>query len=183
VNSSNTWKLGEWTLSVRAIRRDDEALWLELMKDMSWATRYKRGARRLEDLNQEDVRRAVAPDPAKEIALVALAARGGKETMAGVARGVELRAGTWEFALVVLDAWQRRGVGRRLMIALMDTLQERQGKVIEGDVLATNRNMLDFVARLGFEIHSHPEQPHVKRVRRKLRQREAPLKDERGRPE
>lgn len=157
---------------IRAIRREDEALWLELMKDMSWATRYKRGARRLEDLNPEDARRAVAPDPAREIAIIALAARGGEEKMAGVARAAKLDGGTWEFALVVLDTWQRRGVGRRLMIKLMEVLQECDGKVIEGDVLASNRNMLDFVARLGFEIRSHTEQPHVKRVSRKLHQRE-----------
>ena len=101
---------------------DDEALWLELMKDMSWATRYKRGARRVEDLTPEDARRAVSPDPAKEIALVAVAAHDRNEKMAGVVRATEIQAGTWEFALVVLDAWQRRGVGRRLMIALMDAL-------------------------------------------------------------
>ena len=58
------------------------------------------------------------------------------------------------------------------MIKLMEVLQECDGKVIEGDVLASNRNMLDFVARLGFEIRSHTEQPHVKRVSRTLHQRE-----------
>ena len=172
MDSPNSWKLGEWTLSIRAIRPDDETLWLELMKDMSWATRYKRGARNLEDLTPEDARRAVSPG-STEIALVALAARGGEEKMAGVARAAESSVGTWEFALVVLDAWQRRGVGRRLMIALMEALQGRHGKVVEGDVLASNRNMLDFVARLGFEIRPHPHQPHVNRVTRKLRQREA----------
>ena len=171
MNLRNPWKLGESMLSIRPIRRDDEALWLELMNDMSWATRYMRGARKAEDLRAEDVRRAVSPDPAKEVVLVALAARDGKEKMAGVVRAVQLRAGTWEFALVVLDEWQRRGVGRRLMVALLEALQERQGKVIEGDVLASNRNMLDFVTRLGFEIRSHPDQPNVKRVGRELRQR------------
>ena len=158
-------------MTVRAIRRDDEALWLQLMKDMSWATRYKRGARRVEDLNPEDARRAVSPEGEREIVLVAVAARGGEEKMAGVVRAAEPRDGRWEFALVVLDAWQRRGVGRRLMIALMESLQTRRGKVIEGDVLASNRNMLDFVARLGFAIRPHAEQPNVKRVERKLRQR------------
>ena len=96
MNWQNSWKLGEWTLVIRAIRREDEALWLELMKDMSWATRYKRGARRLEDLNPEDARRAVAPDPAREIAIIALAARGGEEKMAGVARAAKLDGGTWD---------------------------------------------------------------------------------------
>src|SRR5262245_64814090 len=92
--------------------------------------------------------------------------------MAGIVRVTETRSRTWEFALVVLDTWQRRGVGRRLMIALMDALQERKGESIEGDVLALNRNMLDFVARLDFAICAHPDQPHLKRVKRKLPQRE-----------
>ena len=137
---------------------------------MSWATRYNRGARRFEDLGAEDARRAVSPNPENEVALVALAARPGEERMAGIASATESGSGMWEFALVILDAWQRRGVGRRLMIALMQALQERKGESIEGDVLALNRNMLDFVARLGFEIDAHPGQPHVKRVGRKLRQ-------------
>jgi hypothetical protein len=42
---------------------------------MSWATRYKRGAPRFEDLRPEDARRAVSPNPENEVALVALAVR------------------------------------------------------------------------------------------------------------
>src|SRR5262245_21593465 len=148
------------------------------MQNMSWATRYKRGARRPEELTPEDARRAVSPDPESEIALAAIGARGSELNMVGVARAARLRADTWEFALVVLDDWQRRGVGRRLMIAMMESLQERQAKIIEGDVLALNRNMLDFVARLGFEIRAHPDQPHVKRVGRRLRQRQEAVEQE-----
>jgi len=165
------WRLGERSLSIRAIQPDDETLWLALMKNMSWATRYKRGARRPEELRPEDARRAVSPDPGNEIALVAMAASASEQDMVGVARAARSGAETWEFALVVLDAWQRRGVGRRLMIALMESLQEHRAKVLEGDVIASNRNMLDFVTRLGFEIRAHPDQPHVKRVARRLGQR------------
>lgn len=175
MQTRNSWKLGEWTLSIRAIRPDDEALWLALMKEMSWATRYKRGVRHPDEYTPEYVRRAISPDPVTELALVALSGRDSEEKMVGVARATDAGSGAWEFALVVLDAWQRRGVGRRLMIALMEALQDRRGKVVEGDVLATNRNMLDFVTRLGFEIRPHPELPHAKRVRRKLRQRETPV--------
>ncbi|HKA43103.1 MAG TPA: GNAT family N-acetyltransferase [Burkholderiales bacterium] len=162
-----TSKLGDWTLELRPIRADDEALWLTLMKEMSWATRYKRGARRVEDLRPQDVRQAVAPDPVSEMALVALATRAGEARMVGVARAVQ-RDGTWEFALVVLDEWQRRGVGRRLMHALLRALQERSARCVEGDVLASNRNMLDFVQRLGFRIAPHPESRSLKRVTRDI---------------
>ena len=174
MNPRNTWKLGDWTLHLRPIAPADDALWLGLMKEMSWTTRYQRGARRVETLKAEDVQRAVSPDPATEIALVAVAFRDGVEKMAGVARATATGPATWTFALVVLDAWQRRGVGRRLMIALMEALQERAGATLNGDVLASNRNMLDFVARLGFDIRAHPDQPLLRRVTRKLRRAPRP---------
>ena len=54
-----SWKLGEWMLSIRAIQPDDEALWLQLMKEMSWVTRYQRGARELENLTGKETRSVV----------------------------------------------------------------------------------------------------------------------------
>jgi acetyltransferase len=153
-----------WRLELRPIRAEDEALWLELMRSMSWGTRYKRGARRVEQLTPEDVRRAVNPDPHSELAFVAVAARGDVRSMAGVARGTLRDAYTCEFMLVVADAWQKRGLGTRLMQALMDEAARRGHPRIVGRVLATNGNMLDFVRALGFEVQDQPDTPAVKRV-------------------
>lgn len=153
-----------WQVELRPIRAEDEALWLDLMRSMSWGTRYKRGARRVEQLTPEDVRRALNPHPEAELAVVAVATRGAESVMAGVARGT-LRAGdTCEFMLVVADGWQKRGVGTRLMQALMDEASRRGHPRIVGRVLATNGNMLDFVRALGFRIEDQPEEPAVKRV-------------------
>jgi acetyltransferase len=155
-------------LTLRPIQPTDEALWLDLMRSISWATRYKRGARRVEDLTPEDVRRAVTLDPEKELGFVMVAEGEEEARMVGVCRGARSPLNAWVFTLVVLDEWQRRGVGRRLLGALIDALEARGARRIEGDVLASNRNMLDFVEELGFEIRPHPSRSHLKLVVRTL---------------
>jgi acetyltransferase len=157
------WTLGEWWITVRPIAADDQALWLELMRTMSWSTRYMRGARRFEDLKPGDDVTAVNPDPATEIVFVAIATRGDVRHMAGVARG-SLQEGQWEFGLVVLDEWKRRGVGRRVMLALINELARRGARRLEGHVLASNRSMLDFVRRLGFVVQPGRTEDLLRRV-------------------
>jgi len=88
-----------------------------------------------------------------------------REALIGVARYV-LDAGgeSCEFALVVADAWQGRGIGRRLMEKLIAVARERGLKRIYGEVLATNRAMLELARKLGFEIGRHPDDATVTRV-------------------
>ncbi len=167
-SSPTAWPLGEWTLALRPIRAEDGPLWLEFMRTMSWATRYKRGARRAEDLGADDVLRAVTPDPDSEIVFVVVVSRNEVTKIVGVARARRTRADIWDFAIVVLDDWQKCGIGLTLMRALMDALDARQAERIEGDVLATNKNMLEFLERLGFDAQPHPDHPHIARVALKL---------------
>lgn len=157
-----------WRIDVRPIRPEDEAMWRAFMKSMSWATRYKRGARRLEDLTEADVRRAVRPLPGKEIAYVAVAARDEESRVAGVSRGTYRSGGECEFTLVVNDDWQGLGIGTRLMAALMDEATHSGHPRIVGRVLATNGNMLAFVGSLGFAIEDEPQDAKVKRVVRRV---------------
>lgn len=153
---------------IRAIRAQDRDLWLELLRSISWATRYKRGARAVEDLQPEDIDRAVNPDANTEVALVAMMEDRPGEVTAGVAGGTEHERRCWEFTLVVLDAFQRRGIGRALMDALVAELRSRGAVSVEGDVLATNRDMLKFVRRLGFDVEPGAEEM-VRRVRLQIR--------------
>ncbi len=168
MNAEISWNLGDWAMTVRPIRSADEALWLELMRSMSWPTRYMRGARRFEDVGAEDARRAVTPNTADETVFVAIARKEDTVRMAGVARAVR-QDGIWSFALVVLDEWQRRGTGRRLMRTLFDELRSRGCTELEGEVLASNRNMLAFVQRLGFVVAAKGNTSLIKRVVLSLR--------------
>src|SRR3546814_5608167 len=56
-----------------------------------------------------------------------------------------------EYALVIGDAWQRRGLGAQLMGGLIDAAQEQGLTYIDGLVLATNRPMLSLMTHLGLK--------------------------------
>ena len=160
-------------IHVRPLRRDEAEVLDRVFAGLSPQSRHLRFHSPIPQLTAPVRRALLAVDGRDHVALVAMA----RGEPVGIARLIRdpVRSHEAEIAFEVVDAWQRRGVGRRLMIALMEALQDRRGKVVESDVLATNRNMLDFVTRLGFEIRPHPELPHAKRVRRKLRQRETPV--------
>jgi acetyltransferase len=62
-----------------------------------------------------------------------------------------------EFAVVVADDWQGRGVARMLMTRLIDCAKVAGLKRLEGTVLRGNHNMLKFTAALGFATRDNPE--------------------------
>jgi acetyltransferase len=64
-----------------------------------------------------------------------------------------------EFAVVVTDTWQGRGIGRMLMERLIGCAKQRGLKRLEGVVLRANRGMLKFSEQLGFEIREKPDEP------------------------
>ncbi len=62
-----------------------------------------------------------------------------------------------EFALVVADNWQGRGIGPIMMERLFDAARAQGLKTMYGEVLANNKGMLKLMARLGFKVEPHPE--------------------------
>ena len=61
-----------------------------------------------------------------------------------------------EFALVVADQWQRKGIGTRLMAALIDAARERGLQSVNGEILADNLPMRKLVENLGFSVRRDP---------------------------
>jgi len=135
---------------------------------MSWATRFKRGARRVEELGAADIDRAVSPQPESEVAIVAIATTEPRSPMIGVVRGTRRESDRWDFTIVLLDEWQGRGIGGRLMEELVARLRTAGARCIEGEVLATNRGMLDFVGAFGFTFEPPIAGTVVRRVSLRL---------------
>ena len=89
----------------------------------------------------------------------------GKDLQIGVARYVVNPDGeSVEFALAVGDDWQKCGVGRKLMTALIECARMKGYRAVVGDVLSTNSKMFRLMTSLGFTIHPHPDDTAVKRV-------------------
>ena len=86
-----------------------------------------------------------------------------QETELGVARYVMNPDGeSCEFALVVADKWQHKGIGSNLMTALMEAARQRGIKRMEGEILANNNNMLKLTENLGFSLHTNNDDPGVR---------------------
>ncbi len=75
-----------------------------------------------------------------------------------------------EFGLAVDDGWQKCGLGRRLMEAVIDCAREKLYRSMVGDVLADNHKMLSLMSRLGFAVMPHPDGNELKGVVEPLRE-------------
>jgi acetyltransferase len=147
-------------LHVRPIMPEDAELEREFIHDLSEQTRYFRFFYRLHELTPAMLARFTQVDYDRELALVAFADNAGTPVFVGVARYISNPdQESAEFAVVVSDAWQNRGVARMLMERLIDCAKKRGLKRLEGAVLRVNTNMIRFTEGLGFVTHDDPEEP------------------------
>jgi acetyltransferase len=136
-----------------------------LVKSLSAETRYFRFMNTLRELTPQMLVRFTQIDYDREMAFVATVPEDGREAEVGVARYVANPDGeSCEFALVVADDWQRKGLGRRLMGQSIDVARARRLRSMIGHVLAENRGMLRLCRNLGFSITDSAEGAMIKRA-------------------
>ena len=154
------------TITIRPIRPEDAEMEQEFVTGLSDESKYYRFMDTLRELTQSMLVRFTQIDYDREMALIAtLPGADGNDVQIGVARYVTNPDGeTVEFALAVADGWQKHGVGRKLMNALIDCARQKGYRAVVGDVLAQNTKMFRLMTTLGFTIHPHHEDPAVKRV-------------------
>jgi acetyltransferase len=161
------WELPDGrTVTIRPIRPEDAEREQQFVISMSDESKYYRFMDTIRELTQTMLVRFTQIDYDREMALVAtLPDAEGKEVQIGVARYVTNPDGeSVEFALAVADDWQKHGVGRKLMSALIDCARAKGYRTVVGDVLSMNTKMFNLMTKLGFTIHPHPDDPAVKRV-------------------
>jgi acetyltransferase len=169
---SREWPMRDGQIvMVRAVRPEDAALTLDFFNRLSPETRYFRFMERIQELPPTLVARFTQVDYDREMALIALVAEPEGMAQIGAARySLTADGESVEFALVVDDRWQRSGLGRRLMDALMDCAREKSYRYIVGDVLSDNQKMLRLMSSLGFSILPHPDGADMKRVVKPLQE-------------
>jgi len=159
-------KLADGTpITIRPIRREDGSLAQEFVRNLSEESRFYRFMDTLRELTPRMVSHFTEIDHHSHLALIAVTQRQEKETEIGAARCVatdERRAG--EFAIVVADEWQRKGLGALLMRALIDAARAEGFTQIYGDIIASNARMLRFVTGLGFSLRQNTADPRVIRA-------------------
>jgi acetyltransferase len=154
---------------IRPIRPEDAELTQGFVKSLSEETRYFRFMDTVSELPPVALAHLTQIDYTREMALLALTMIEDREVELGVARyAINPDGESCEFALVVNDQWQKQGIGHKLMDVLMDVARSRGLQRMEGEVLKSNRRMLNLVEALGFRIEPHPEDDAVRRISREL---------------
>ena len=157
---------------IRPIRPEDAEALQAFIRDLSERSRYMRFVSMMRELTPRMLARYTQVDYHRELALVATtrvpnpANRGHpQEIIIGLAHYLRNPDGQGaEYALVIADDWQRKGLGPNLMGMLIEAAREQQLAYIDGIVLAGNRPMLTLMTRLGFKIDPEPDDPSLRRV-------------------
>ncbi len=154
---------------VRPIRPEDAEMEQDFIRELSEEAKYFRFMQALQELTPEMLVRFTQIDYDHEMAFIATRERGGKEVQLGVARYViNPDRRSCEFALVVSDQWQHKGLAHRLMYHLMEVARNRGLESMDGEVLSNNTKMLELVKALGFQIGNDPDDPGIKQVSKGL---------------
>ncbi|MCP4075284.1 MAG: bifunctional acetate--CoA ligase family protein/GNAT family N-acetyltransferase [Gammaproteobacteria bacterium] len=165
------WQLPDGTnVTIRPIRPEDATNEQSFIKNMSAESKYFRFMQSLEQLTPVMLARFTQIDYDREMAFIAEINGGTADArIIAVVRYVSNPDHhSCEFALVVSDEFQRKGIGRHLMQRLMTVAHNRGLEVMEGEVLSTNSKMLKLLDRIGFRTVHSTEEPEVVQVRRHL---------------
>jgi acetyltransferase len=170
------WQLPDGVdLTIRPIRPEDAEIEQIFVRSLSEEAKYFRFMDSLQELSQAMLVRFTQIDYDREMALIAVLEHDPQETELGVCRYIINPDGeSCEFALVVSDEWQHKGIGHKLMGCLFDVARAKGLKIMEGEVLAANHSMLSLVTSLGFTVSTSAEDPAIKRVVKQLVERTLP---------
>lgn len=156
-------------VTIRPIRPDDGEIEQQFVRELSDESRYYRFMDAVRELSPRMLEHFTRVDYDRHMALIATADRDGREIEVAVARYVVQEDGrSCEFAVVVADAWQRRGLGRKLLEALMAAARANAIGVMVGDVLASNRAMLRLMESMGYRASFNPRDSRLIRVEKTL---------------
>ena len=168
---SRTWSLasGE-SLRVRPVRHDDGELEEAFVRALSLESRYQRMLSGGTKVTPEWIDSMTHIDYQHHMAFAVTTVVDGVEQFVGVGRYVvDSHKSTADIALVLADAWQGQGLGRRLLATLLEHAQTAGVREAVGVVLATNKAMLRLARSMHFAVTAEPGDATVVRIRRDLR--------------
>lgn len=140
-------------LTIRPIRPEDAESEQTFVRELSPQAKKFRFMGAMNELTPAMLARFTQIDYDREMALIALTQDNGTPRQQGVARYfINPDDTSCEFAIVVSDQVQGRGIGTRLMKALMQAARDHGLKAIEGSVLSDNKPMLQLMTDLGFTM-------------------------------
>lgn len=148
---------GYGELLIRPIRPEDAPLLRTLYESLSPRSIYMRFFTPLRNFQHSMLVRFTQVDYDREIALVAIQENEGEEKMLAVSRVIiDVSKGQAEFAVLVRDECQGKGIGAELLSQCLSIARKRGIDRVTGVVLAENTQMLALGRKLGFKVTRVP---------------------------
>jgi RimJ/RimL family protein N-acetyltransferase len=134
---------------IRTLRAEDRPGLARGFEQLSETSRHRRFFTVMPALSEQALTYLTAIDHHDHEALVAVAPRSGQ--LVGVARFIRnpREPDHADLAVVVIDSWQRRGVGTALLRELAQRAAEEGVRYFTAEILADNRPVLALAHRLG----------------------------------
>jgi acetyltransferase len=156
---ASDWLLEDGTpVLLRVMKPEDESLVAEFLNNCSEDTVYFRYFQHIKKWTHEMLIRFTQNDYDRELGLMAIGQPPSPEVMLGVSRLVMAAdRSTAEFAVIVADPWQGKGLGEKLIERVIEMARDNEVKMLWGEVLAANLPMLGLVKKLGFTIKAAEE--------------------------
>lgn len=154
---------------IRDVRPDDEGAVARFVQGLSPASRYFRFMMGMRELSADALHRFTRPAAGLEAVLAATPGTS-LGRIIGLAQFVIDDGGEdAEFALVIDDAWQRQGLGTRMLTELALHAARHGVTRIHADVLADNHAMRRLAEKTGCELRPNPSAPWVLELSARLR--------------
>lgn len=146
------------TVLIRPILGEDIELERRFIKGLSSESRRFRFLDQFNEPSSDMLKRFTHPDPAREVAFIALIADGPEKREIGVARySANADGSACECAVAVSDEWHNKGLATLLMGHLIKIARERGvGRMYSIDA-TDNAAMRDLAAHMGFERRVDPD--------------------------
>jgi len=161
-------RAGVW-LAMRPMRPSDAPLVKESLNKLSANARRSRFFASIGEFSDDTVRQLVTVDPQQACALLVL--RTDSELPTPIAGGRFVRnenAQECSVSVLVGDAWQGQGIGRRIIQALLREASRRGLRQMTGQVLADNQAMLRLARSLHFVVLANGNDDGVLRIIRDI---------------
>jgi acetyltransferase len=139
---------------LRPIKSTDEGQIVDLFNSFSKETIYFRFFSTLKYMPKEQLEQLTHMDYEKQMAIGALVSECGKEKMVAIGRYTldEKEPGAAEFAIVVQDACQGRGIGTEALRHLAHVAKLQGVRVIIGYIMDENSRMFAVLNRSGLKM-------------------------------
>jgi len=144
-------------IEIRALRPDDKDDMLAAIGRTSTESLQRRFFVVKRGFSQKEIDFFMKIDFSNHVALVALADEDGRPTIVGGGRYVVVEPGRAEVAFVVIDGYQRQGLGAHLMRHLVGIARDAGLTELTAEVLPENTAMRKVFGRFGFRPGPRPE--------------------------